>query len=94
MPIYAYRCEKCEDSKELIQSMGAEAPVCCTTPMQYIFAPIAMVKMNGTPSFRKRYLGTAPYTTRDTSSKRVQGGPGAKGDVAVMEGEKWLENLE
>ena len=75
--------------------MGAEAPVCCGESMEYVFAPIAMVKMNGQlPSYRKRYLGTAPRTTRDTSRERIKGGPGAKGDVAVMEGEKWLENLE
>lgn len=51
--------------------------------------------MNGQdPSFRRRYLGTAPYTGRDTSGERVKGGPGAKGRRANMEGQKWLRSIE
>ncbi|KKL20902.1 hypothetical protein LCGC14_2450810 [marine sediment metagenome] len=94
MPIYLYRCDKCKESKELVQPMDAEAPVCCDNPMTYVFAPIAMVKMKGNPSFRKRYLGTAPYTTRNTSHERLPGGPGSKHPEAVKEGEKWVESLE
>ena len=93
MPIYVFRCEKCEDSKEIRQPIGAEAPVCCGESMEYVFAPIAMVKMKGTPSFRKRYLGTAPYTTRAVACEKVKGGLGAKGARAKMQGEKWLGSI-
>ncbi len=93
MPIYFYRCEKCKKSEEFLRPIGAEAPVCCGESMDYVFVPIAMVKMKGTPSFRKRYLGTAPYTTRNTSHERLPGGPGSKHPRAKEEGEKWLESL-
>ena len=34
MPIYVYRCGKCDKSLELLQKMGADAPLCpdCAVP--------------------------------------------------------------
>ncbi len=78
---------------EVIQPMGANNPECCRMSMTKKPTSHTLVYMKGAPSFRKRYLGTAPYTTRTLSSEKVKGGPGAKGANAVMEGEKWLESL-
>jgi len=47
----------------------------------------------GYPSFRKRYLGTAPYTRKIFPSE-VKGGPGSKLPEAKIEGEKWIESIE
>lgn len=93
MPLYAYECEKCGDAKELLQPKP-EAPVCCGEPMRYVFKPIAMVKMgNQTPSYRKKYLGTAPHTTRGNSKEEPRGGRGTDNPRGIVEGQKWLEQL-
>lgn len=96
MPIYVYECEACELETEALQPIGTNKLACarCGLPTVKQLTCQALVYMKGTPSFRKRYLGTAPYTTRDTSSERVKGGLGAKTAKAKMEGEKWLESIE
>ncbi len=96
MPLYVYECEACESKAEVLQPIGTNNKDCpkCEMPMVKQLTCQALVFMKGAPSFRKRYLGTAPYTTRDTSGKRLPGGPGAKGADTKMEGEKWLESLE
>lgn len=96
MPIYVYECEACGLKTEALQPRDTNELDCprCGLPTVKQLTCQALVLMKGAPSFRKRYLGTAPYTTRDTSRERVKGGPGAKGKTAVMEGEKWLESLE
>ena len=96
MPIYVYECEACGFKDEVNQPIGTNELACsrCGLPAAKQPTCQALVLMNGAPSFRKRYLGTAPYTTRVLASEKVKGGPGAKGEVAVMEGEKWLESLE
>lgn len=95
MPIYVYECEACELKTEELQPLGTNELACarCGLPMVKQLTCQALVMQKGTPSFRKRYLGTAPYTTRDTPHERVKGGFGAKGARAVMEGEKWIESL-
>lgn len=95
-PIYVYECEACESEVEVLQPMGTNELDCseCGGAMEKQLTCQALVYMKGSPSFRKRYLGTAPYTTRTLSSETVKGGPGAKSPSAVMEGEKWLESLE
>lgn len=95
MPIYEYGCN-CGNRLEVIQAIGAISPVCpsCEEAMAKMPTCQALVYMKGCPSFRKRYLGSAPYTTRTTSSEVVKGGPGAKDPRAIMEGDKWLEGLE
>ncbi len=66
----------------------------CTVIVTEAFS-YGLTLMNGQyPSFRRRYLGTAPYTTRDTSGERVKGGPGAKGQRANMQAQKWLRSIE
>lgn len=96
MPIYVYECEPCRSEVEVIQPIGTNTLNCseCKEAMSKKPTCQAFVYMKGSPSFRKRYLGTAPYTTRDTSHERVKGGPGAKSPRAIMEGEKWLETLQ
>ncbi len=95
MALYVYECEACELKTEALQPIGTNGLDCPRCGLPAVKRPTcqALVFMKGTPSFRKRYLGTAPYTTRDTSGKRLPGGPGAKGAKAKMEGEKWLESL-
>lgn len=92
MPIYIYKCCGVED--EVIQQIGADAPGCLKCGMTMIKKPThqAYVEMKGTPSFRRKYLGTAPYTSRD-SKYEDKGGPGSKLPTAKVEGEKWLESL-
>ncbi len=96
MPIYVYEHEPCGSEVEVIQPMGSNAPDCLKCGEAMLKKPTcqALVFMKGTPSFRKRYLGTAPYTTRVLASETVKGGPGATGARAKMEGEQWLESIE
>ncbi|KKL65444.1 hypothetical protein LCGC14_2154900 [marine sediment metagenome] len=95
MPIYLYECEPCGEKAEVLQPMGARELDCPECEMPMVKQPTcqALVLMKGNPSFRKRYLGTAPYTTRVTPREKVKGGPGAKDPRSVIEGEKWLESL-
>ncbi len=96
MPIYVYECEDCELETDELQPMGTDSLDCpeCGDAMVKQLTCQSLVNMKGAPSFRKRYLGTAPYTTRDTSKERLPGGPGAKGATAKMEGQKWLRSIE
>ncbi len=96
MPLYVYECEVCELEVEARQPMDTDKLDCPRCGLPTVKQPTcqAIVYMKGAPSFRKRYLGTAPYTTRDTSGKRLPGGPGSKHPAAVREGEKWIESLE
>lgn len=98
MPIYVYKCETCGFKDEVIQQIGTNGLNCsnCGTgmskkPTHHSF--IYMKGKGGYPSFRKRYLGTAPYTRKIFSSE-VRGGPGSKLPQAKIEGEKWLESME
>lgn len=96
MPLYVYKCEYCGFEDEVIQQMGSNGLTCskCGENMTKKPTHQAFVRMKGNPSFRRRYLGTAPYTTRTLSSEKVKGGPGSPLPVAKIEGEKWLESLE
>jgi len=55
---------------------------------------IYMKGKGGYPSFRRKYLGTAPYTTGVMSPEETKGGPGSKLPAAKIAGEQWLESLE
>jgi len=95
MPIYCYRCENCGFKDEVIQRIGEDKLNCSKCGGGMIKKPThqAFVRMKGNPSFRRRYLGTAPYTRRQFPSE-LKGGPGSKLPKAKIEGEKWLESLE
>lgn len=98
MPIYVYKCGDCGFEDEVIQQMGVNKLNCpnCGRSMSKKPTSHAFVYMKGKggyPSFRKRYLGTAPYTTKVMPSE-VRGGPGSKLPAAKIEGEKWLESIE
>ena len=94
MPIYVYKCETCGLTSEALQPIGTNELDCskCGVAMSKQPTCQSLVYMKGFPSFRRRYLGTAPYTPRVLSSE-VKGGPGSKQPVAIMLGEKWLESL-
>ncbi len=98
MPLYKYECEPCKSTVLELQPMGTNELVCsiCGEGMSKLPSGAGcLVLMNGQdPSFRRRYLGTAPFTTGDTSGERVKGGPGAKGKKANMEAQKWLRSIE
>lgn len=100
MPIYEFECNECKFTVEKIQAFDIGSPVCkCGGAMRRLFSPIAFVNMNGSPSFRKQWLGTAPYTTRGTSPKvddlgRTKGWPGDRDPESIIQGKKWLESLE
>ena len=96
MPIYVYKCERCGFEDEVIQPLGTNGlncPKCgvgmSKKPTYHSF--VYMKGKGGYPSFRRRYLGTAPYTTKAT---KLKGGPGSKLPAAKTEGEKWLESIE
>ena len=93
MPIYVYKCDKCGFEDEVIQQMGVNGLHCPKCGLSRSKKPTrhAFVYMKGYPSFRKRYLGTAPYTTKPS---KVKGGPGSKLPAAKIEGERWLESIE
>jgi len=95
MPLYVYKCKNCEFEDEVIQKIGADGHNCSKCGAVMFKKPTcqSFVYMKGYPSFRKRYLGTAPYTRKIFPSE-VKGGPGSKLPVAKIEGEKWLESLE
>ncbi|KKL67645.1 hypothetical protein LCGC14_2132900 [marine sediment metagenome] len=96
MPVYVYECKACGQKEEVLQPIGTTELDCpeCETPMAKQPTCQALVFMKGAPSFRKRYLGTAPYTTRTLASETVKGGPGSPDPRAREQGEKWLERLE
>lgn len=67
MPIYEYKCDKCEYEVDELQQIGGEAPLCseCGAEMRKKPTYPAMVKikgMGGYPSRRKLVQGTAPYS--------------------------------
>lgn len=98
MPIYLYKCEQCEYEEEIIQQIGGDGLNCPECGLVLHKKPtchafVFMKGKGGYPSFRKRYLGTAPYTRKIFPSE-VKGGPGSKLPEAKIEGEKWLESLE
>lgn len=67
MPIYAYKCSKCNSGFERVQAMGENTSPCpgCGEVVAKIPTFPAMVKMKGEggyPSRRKLVKGTAPYT--------------------------------
>ena len=97
MPIYVYECEPCKSTVEELQPMGTselECPLCREGMSKLPGGAGVMTLMNGQyPSFRKRYLGTAPHTSNITGLEG-KGGPGAKGQRAYMEGQKWLRSIE
>lgn len=105
MPIYVYKCETCTNGKgkalvvEELQPRGTNELNCpkCKKLMVKQIGSIGLVLMNGQyPSFRREYLKTAPYTTRDTSpNKKIpHSNPYPQDPETVMQGEKWLESLE
>jgi len=60
MPIYEYKCEKCECIVEKVQEMGDKSPTCsqCGGVTLKKFSPIAFFKMKGMggyPSLRKAF---------------------------------------
>ena len=67
MPIYAYKCSKCNSGFERVQGLGetvSSCPECGGVAINLPTFP-AMVKMKGEggyPSRRKFVKGTAPYT--------------------------------
>ncbi len=58
MPLYEYECSECKGIVEKLQSIDAEAPVCCNKPMlkRPSFPSMFIMKgMGGYPSLRKAY---------------------------------------
>jgi len=95
MPLYIYKCNHCDFEDEVLQNIGTNKLDCakCGFSMNKIPTAHAFIYMKGYPSFRRRYLGTAPYTTKPNPSE-LKGGPGSKLPLAKIEGEKWLESIE
>ena len=98
MPIYVYKCEGCGFEDEVIQPISTNGLNCSRCgagmtkkPTHHSF--VYMKGKGGYPSFRKRYLGTAPGTS-SISPFEHKGGHGSKLPAATTEGEKWLESLE
>ena len=72
MPIYEYKCSRCELELEKVQGFE-EATPCpeCGEKMVKLPTFPAMVKIKGEggyPSRRKLVKGSAPYTTRTTKA--------------------------
>ena len=71
MPIYRYKCIKCNFELEIVQVLGATTPSHCGEKMIQLPTFPAMVKIKGEggyPSRRKFVKGSAPYTSRDTKA--------------------------
>ena len=71
MPIYRYKCAKCNFELEIVQAFGATTPSHCGQEMIMLPTFPAMVKIKGEggyPSRRKFVKGSAPYTTRTTKA--------------------------
>jgi putative FmdB family regulatory protein len=95
MPLYVYGCEDCEFEDEVIQNIGIDELACPKCGRGMLKKPTcqSLVYMKGAPSFRKQYLGTAPYTSRVTGLEN-KGGHGSQSSAGKIEGGKWLESLE
>ena len=92
MPIYVYKCEACKEVREVLQPRGTNELKClCGASMSKQPTCQALVITNGTPSFRKQHLGTAPYTTRTAPLKPAK--TRSTDPMAIIEGEKWLASL-
>ena len=66
MPIYEFKCEKCETTVEKLQTYITAPPTCCGESMQKQINFPAMVKWKGSggyPSNIKMGRGTAPFTS-------------------------------
>jgi|TARA_Y100000310_G_scaffold44408_1_gene41472 putative FmdB family regulatory protein len=94
MPIYVYGCGTCDTEVDRLQPMGTDAADCreCGASMTKKPTAHALVFMNGAPSFRKQYLGTAPHTGRVTGLEG-KGGPGSSSPEGIRQGKAWLESL-
>ncbi len=56
MALYQYHCEKCGDDTSKLQVV-VKAPICCGDSMDYVFAPIAVIKIShdGVPVHNEGY---------------------------------------
>lgn len=61
MPIYSYRCDKCGETKEVLQRMSDHAPKHCESEMIKYFSP------DNNSSFRLKGNG---YYATDFKNKR------------------------
>ena len=93
--IYSYKCDTDHRFERPFLNRGLICPECgelCTVESAEEFS-LGLTLMNGQyPSFRKRYLGTAPHTSNITGLEG-KGGPGAKDHRAYVEGQKWLNSI-
>jgi len=65
LPLYEYKCEKCDSIVEKLQTYITAPPICCESPMRKQMTFPAMVKWKGSgglPSNIKMGKGTAPFT--------------------------------
>ena len=92
MPIYVFGCKNCETEVEVLQPIDADEPSCCGTAMTKKPTAHSFVYMKGYPSFRKKYLGTAPGTSR-FNGLEGKGGPGSQMPDAKSQGAAWLESI-
>ncbi len=73
MPIYTYTCLNCENVREELQPIGAEAPTCCGKPMFRDFAQIAYFTMGKMPpSLRKLDHGSVPFTAGQMDERKYR----------------------
>ena len=65
MPIYSYRCSRCNSERDVFRQSGADAPDCCGKPMDRVPTFAGLVKIKGAgggPYRRKQIHGSAPYS--------------------------------
>jgi putative FmdB family regulatory protein len=95
MPVYEYRCTKCQHTFERYQTVGEAAPGCpvCGSPSRKVFTSVGLIfKGSGfhTTDYRKTAGGNgdrAPAATETPSSSTpAESSPGGKVSTPVSPG--------
>jgi len=78
MPLYLFRCNKCDTETERVGPHDMALPTCCGQDTEKVLTCFAFVKMKGEggyPARRKMVKGTAPGTTQRGSEAWLSSDP-------------------
>ena len=81
MPTYEYRCERCGDTVEVVQSFTDSPLTTCTScggPLRKVFAPVGIV-FKGSGFYKTDSRSTSSATKKSASSEPASASADAKG---------------
>jgi putative FmdB family regulatory protein len=88
MPTYEYRCERCGDTVEVVQSFTDSPLTECTScggPLRKVFAPVGIV-FKGSGFYKTDSRSTSSATKRASSSESPSTSSDAKGTAGDGKG--------